>query len=154
METVKAAIERDGLALARVPPNIEAELTKFGGTDPIHMLKFRAAGFPADTSSCRILDICILSILQLLDRRVRLSEDKLFATRDGPVISGHEVNEVNVYRDILLTLIRRFYTSFNEVIVSRYQTLLILDSYFVGHSYVLLRSASILQLQERFLDSC
>jgi hypothetical protein len=116
MDTVKAAIKHDGLALARVPPNFESELTKFGGTDPYEMLMFRAAAHPGDTSSWKILDICIVSIMNLLDRRVRLSKSKLFVNRARPEIRGCDV-DANVYRDILLTLIRRFYTSFNEVIV-------------------------------------
>jgi hypothetical protein len=116
METVKAAITRDGLALARVPPNFETELNRFGGTDPMDILKFRSACFP-DTSSWKILDICVVSIVHLLDRRVKMAEAKLFSNPPVPEMIRYEVIEVNVYRDILMTLIRRFLTCFSEIMV-------------------------------------
>lgn len=51
MDTVNAAIKRDDIFLARLPPQFETQITRFGGTDPIEMLKFRVASQPRDKSS-------------------------------------------------------------------------------------------------------
>jgi hypothetical protein len=61
MEMVKDAIKRDGIALARVPLSFGLELTKYGGSDPVDMLKFRVASFP-DISSWWVLEVCLLTI--------------------------------------------------------------------------------------------
>jgi hypothetical protein len=111
MEIVKDAIDRDGIALARVSPALGMELSRFGGRDHIKMLKFRASCFPRDTSSWKILDVCVLSIVQQLDNRIRLAESIHGA---GPELVVYENTEVNVFRDTLLTLIRRFWRSFME----------------------------------------
>jgi hypothetical protein len=62
MEVVKAAIERNGLALARIPPEFEAELNRYEAQDPLKMIKFRAASHLPDRDSSRwiIIDVCLL----------------------------------------------------------------------------------------------
>jgi hypothetical protein len=111
MQVVMDAIKRDGLALARVPPQFEVELNKFGGTEPIEIIKFRVAGMPRDTTSWRVLDVCILAVVQRLESRLRMAES---IRRSGPELVYYENTEVNVFRDILITLMRRLWQSFVE----------------------------------------
>jgi hypothetical protein len=117
MEGVTNAIKRDGLALARAPAYVDKELSKYAGTDPIEVLKFRVTCFP-DTRSWKILEVCILSIVQLLDSRIRHSKSIRSNTRPGPELIVYENTEVNVYRDILLALLRRAWKSMMEIDVS------------------------------------
>jgi hypothetical protein len=114
METVKDAIRRDGLALARVPPNFEAELTKYGGTDPIEALKFRFATFPRDTSSWKILEVALLTMVRRIESRINLANS---IGIDPQLFVFYDKTEVNGYREILYTLLRRIWQSFMEITV-------------------------------------
>jgi hypothetical protein len=131
METVKAAIRRDGLALARVPPAFELELTKYGGSKPLEMLKFRLVCLPRDTSSWKFNEACILSVVHRLESRLRLAREvsdglEIYSPMgDVDVVQGSQslamsrfyVTETNLFHDLLLTLLRRFYICWAEVMV-------------------------------------
>jgi hypothetical protein len=109
MKTVKDAIKRDGLALARVPPKFEEELTRFGGQDPTDMLKFRAYIFPRDISSWRIAEVCILAVAHRLESRIyRISQHNSINGADSQI-------GVNGFRDILITLWRRQWQAIMEI---------------------------------------
>jgi hypothetical protein len=116
MDAVMNAIKLDGLALARVPPSLEMDLNRFGGIDPIGVLKFRVACFPQDTTSWKILDVCVLSIVQRLESRIRIAES---IHGSGPELAVYQNTDVNVFRDTLLTLIRRFWLALMEKNVFR-----------------------------------
>jgi hypothetical protein len=103
LEIVTGAIESDGLSLARVAPELEMELTKYGGQDPIDMLKFRVACFPIDSSSWKILEMSLFAVVKRLHSRI----NKVSLTSD----------DVNVFHDILMTLLRRHWKSMVEIVV-------------------------------------
>jgi hypothetical protein len=117
MKTVAHAIRLDGLALARVAPNLEQELTKFGGTDPFEMLKFRYACFPRDTSSWRVLERCVFAVVKRLERRMNFPNISINDVQ-GPQISLNDQIDMNVFHDILQTLLRRMWMSMMEFAVS------------------------------------
>jgi hypothetical protein len=120
MDTVKAAIERDGIYLARVPPHFEMEVTKFGGTDPYEMLKFRLASFPRDTSSWRFIEVSTLTLVHRLKMLIRLAgegESRKFE-QNNLNLAMFGVIDMNIFHDLLYTLLRRFYSSWSELMVS------------------------------------
>jgi hypothetical protein len=104
MQTVKDVISRDGIALARVPLSFGREITRYGGSDHIEMFKFIVAHFP-DISSWRILEVCLLTIVQRLKRRIDFAN----SIRIGPrqLLFIHEKLKINGFRDTLLTLLKR-----------------------------------------------
>jgi hypothetical protein len=114
MEYVNSAIKRDGLALARVPPNFEVELTKFGGSDPVDMLKFRLATFPRDLSSWMILEVALLTMVRRLESRINLANS---IGIDPQLFVIYDKTQVNGYRDILNTLLKRLWQSLMEITV-------------------------------------
>jgi hypothetical protein len=110
IEIVKTAIERDGLALARVPPQFEGELIRFGPQDPIGMLKFRAASQPRDPSGSKILDVCLLAVVKRLDSRVNRDFLHNYSL-------GASQIDVNLFRDILMTIFRQLWILLSEIAV-------------------------------------
>jgi hypothetical protein len=119
MNIVKAAIKRDGLALARVPPRFEEELIRFGAQDPIGMLKFRVSCFPLDSSSWKILDVCLLAIVERLEaknQRIVLNN----SINEAYSQISYNRDDYNVFRDILLTLMRRLWVSMMEIAVCHF----------------------------------
>jgi hypothetical protein len=105
MQYAKDAIKRDGIALARVPPNFATDLTKYGGSDPLEMLKFRLSIFPRDPSSWKILDVCLLSVVLRLETWINQAAAPLLIL----------VNDINIFHDVLLTLLRRLWISSMEI---------------------------------------
>jgi hypothetical protein len=114
MKIVNEAIARDGLALARVPADLSSKITKYGGTDPIEALKFKVSCFP-EIRSWKIPEGCILSAVRRLDNRLRMVESIKSVFRPGPELKVYEDTEVNVFRDMLMTLMRPFHRSFMEI---------------------------------------
>jgi hypothetical protein len=104
MQYAKDAIKRDGIALARVPPNFAMELTKYGGSDQLEMLKFRLSIFPRDPSSWKILDVCLLAVVLRLETWINQAKPQLSL-----------VNDINIFHDCLLALLRRVWISLMEI---------------------------------------
>jgi hypothetical protein len=120
MESVKAAIRRDGIGLARVPPQFENELTKIGGTDPIEMLRFRVSCLPRDSSSWKIVDVCLYAVVKRIEARALRMVLNNYINRADQHMLLYPGTEVNVFYDVLLNLLRRVWISMMEIAVSLY----------------------------------
>jgi hypothetical protein len=140
MENVKRAIERDGIVLAKVPLEFELEVSRYGSRDAMGMLLFRLKCFP-DTSSWRLSEFCLLSVMNRLESRIQLigevsqsvTKHATLTENEGPssqkedpeVKTGSDnmalarfyVTDTNLFHDLLLTLLRRFFLSWTEVLV-------------------------------------
>jgi hypothetical protein len=119
METIKHAIRRDGIALARIPQNMAMEITRYGARDPVGMIKFRLTCFP-DISSFKIIPVCVMYVVNQLEGRIRLAGEVSLVSEVAPgdkslALSRFYATETNIFRDILLTLLRRFYVSWREI---------------------------------------
>jgi hypothetical protein len=113
MDIIKDAIERDGIALARVPAKLDMEISKYGGNTAIEILQFRASCFP-DASSWRILEVCVLTVVKWLKSRIHLAES-VARDRANYMHSIDYKTELNGFRDILLIFLRRYWKSKDEV---------------------------------------
>jgi hypothetical protein len=115
METVLKAIHQDGIAFARVPTKLIAELNRYGGEDAIDMLKFRVSCHPRDTSSWKILEVCLLAVVQRFNYRLEMA--KSIASARLRQVTINEKIEMNVFRDLLITLLKRAWMSYDELYV-------------------------------------
>jgi hypothetical protein len=115
MEVIEDAIRIDGLALARVPLSVEIEMSRYGPQDPLGMFAFRIACYP-DTSDIPICDECVNAAESCI--RVRLGTARTLAKSWGFVNATYW--EVNTYRDILLTLLRRMWQGIMEANVCHF----------------------------------
>jgi hypothetical protein len=115
-DMIENAIERDGIMLARVPPCVELEISRYGPQDPLEMFAFRVACFP-DTTEWPICDECVLAVEKCLESRVQLAN-----RQSNPGFPIHSVifayYDKNTFRDILMTLLRRLWCGFMEANVS------------------------------------
>jgi hypothetical protein len=129
METIQHAIKRDGIALARVPSRFLMDVTRYGARDPVGMIKFRLNCLP-DMQSWRVKEVCVLAVLHRLDSRIRLagevsindpelhSENEVTLVDKSLTLARFYAAEKNIFRDIMQTLFRRFYSSLAELKVS------------------------------------
>jgi hypothetical protein len=115
MSTVNAAISRDGLVLARVPFGIMSELSRYGGHEPVDQLNFVAFNLP-DLSSWKILDSCLLDICLMLSDRASISDEEIQEIQESPRLQTSS----NIFYDILMCLLKRFWRSYMEINVSTY----------------------------------
>jgi hypothetical protein len=108
MDIIDHAIQRDGIAFARVPPSVELEISRYGPQDPLEMFAFRIFCYP-DTSDIPICDECVSAIEKRLESRVQLADRQSMATsfpRNSVIVAYWEVN---TFRDILMTLLRQLW---------------------------------------------
>jgi hypothetical protein len=129
MASVIESINRDGIALARVHPQFVMDVTRYGARDPVGMIKFRIDCIP-DISSWKINEVCVLTTMYRLDSRIRLAGEVSFKDPElhsskvalGDIAKSltlaHFATDINVFRDLLLTLLRRFYSAWAELKVS------------------------------------
>jgi hypothetical protein len=117
VKVIDDAIQRDGIAFARVPLRVELEMSRYGPQDPLGMLGFRVACFP-DIKDMPICDECVLAVEKCLESRVQLASRQstsYFPLQVHSVISTYWDN--NTFRDTLMTLMRRLWCGFMEVVV-------------------------------------
>jgi hypothetical protein len=126
MKTIKHAIRRDGIALARVHPQFLMDVT-YGARDPVGMIKFRLTCFP-DIRSWKVIEVCVMYVVNRLESRIRLAGDVFFNkselhSSENEVALGDKsltlarfyAAEKNIFRDLLLTLFQRFYSAWAEL---------------------------------------
>jgi hypothetical protein len=114
MEMVKETIERDGLALARVPERFELDISRYGARDPIGMLQFRAKTIP-DASSWRMFESCVTAVYFRLYGHIR----QVSFTTETPTaftlqMGALEKRRINIFDDLLSCLIKQLQASFSE----------------------------------------
>lgn len=96
MQNINEAIRRDGIFLARVPAVMEADISHYGGRETTSMIQFRASAVP-DCSSWKMIEVCTMAVCKCLTDHLKT-----------PLITDVMIPRVNVFHEVLVSLVERF----------------------------------------------